>query len=200
MLARVGDDYFFAGPAGQPTTPPSTLAHQPPSAAPVSSANLIVGAALLGSLLMLVGSWGPWLKLSVFGFSDTAGGLHSEMDGRYVLALGIAGLLTAGTALTSGQSSHQIRQICAGVLTTLGVVALIIVIHEWVTISDHIRQFNAFAKPVLSQISSTSPSADPYLSAFDGIHVARGWGLWLSGIASSVTGLAGAYLFLVKQV
>jgi hypothetical protein len=172
-----------------------------PPAVPLSSANLIAAVAILGSLLMLVGSWGTWLKLSVFGFSDTAGGLHSDLDGRYVLAVGIAALLTAGTAMTSGQTSNQVRQICAGVLAGLGAVGLIIVVHEWLTISDHVRQLNALTKSFGSQFSTQlgSPAADQLLSSFDGVHIARGWGLWLSGIASSVTGLAGAYLFLVKQ-
>lgn len=177
-----------------------------PPAIPMSSASVVSGVALVGSLLMLVGSWGPWVKIGLpfFGYSRAGGGLTSGLDGRYVLGLGIAALLTAGTALTTGQSSVQIRQICAGALIGLGMVGLILVVHEWVTISDHVRTLNSFIDQFRTQLSQYSQSVggststDPFLGVGDTLKVSRGWGLWLSGIASSVTGLAGAYLCLVR--
>jgi hypothetical protein len=171
-------------------------------AVPMSGGNLIAGVAALGSLLMLIGSWGPWIKVRIFHFSETVGGLRSGLNGRYVLALAVAALLTAGTAMTSGQASRQVRQICAGVLAALGAVGLGLVIHDWVTISDHARQVNAYTDLIKGQAASqlgASAAAQSLLASFDGIHVARAWGLMLSGVASSVTGLAGVYLFLVKQ-
>jgi hypothetical protein len=178
------------------------LADEPPGV-PVTGANLVAGIAAFGSLLMLIGAWGTWVKITFFGQSAGFGGLHSELNGRYLLGLGIAALLTAGTALTSGQSSLQIRQICAGGLIAIGLVGLVIVIHVWTTISDGAEWFNDFAQSFASGVDQfgIDPSQrGAVLNAFaQGVHVSRGWGLWLSGIASSVTGLAGAFLFLVKQ-
>jgi hypothetical protein len=227
--SAVGDDYFFVSPPGQSAPPPVAPAQTPQAgpmpgmpgyswqqsqqvqgqvladagpAVPMSSGNLVAGAAALGSLLMLIGSWGPWIKIGIFHFNETVGGLRSGLNGRYVLALGIAALLTAGAAMTSGQTSREVRQICAGVLGALGAIGLGLVIHDWTTISDHARQVNGYADLIRSQAASqfgASPAAQSLLASFDGIHVARAWGLILSGAASTLTGLAGVYLFLVKQ-
>lgn len=177
-----------------------------PPAIPMSSANVVAGVAAAGSLLMLVGAWGPWVKLGFpfISYSHTVGGLTSGLDGRYMLGIAVAALLTAGTALTTGQSSLQIRQICAGALVGLGAIGLILVVHEWLTISDHVRTLNSFMAEFRTQLSQYSQAvggstSDPFLSAGDVMKVSRSWGLWLAGIASSITGLAGAYLFLARQ-
>lgn len=231
MLCAVGDDFFYAPPgqgsAGQPQQPaphapvdpgpapgmPGYSGYQheqvwaqvradaPPSL-PLSSANVVAGVAVLGGLLMVVGSWGPWIKVGVFGFSETVGGLHDGLNGRYVLALAIAVLLTGGTAMTAGQESLQVRQVCAGVLVALGVVGLGIVIHDWVTVSDQVARVNSYTDAFRNQATSefgASSQAQTLLNSFDGFHVSRAWGLMVSGVASAIAGLAGAYLFLVKE-
>lgn len=173
-------------------------------AVPMSSATVVAAVAGLGGLLMLVGSWAPWLSMQFLGLSHKASGLDNGLDGRYVLALGVAALLAAGTAVTTGQVNRQIRQICAGALFGLGAIGLILVIHEWVTISDGVRDFNRVASTVGSSLHGSLPATAPgttgdaFSTLFQGLHVSRGWGLGLSGFASSVTGLAGMYLFLVK--
>jgi hypothetical protein len=162
----------------------------------------MAAVAAVGSALMLVGAWGTWVKIGIFNISESVGGLHGGVDGRYVLALGLAALLTAGSAITTGQTNLQVRQICAGVLIVLGVIGLIIVVHSWVTISDQVERVNAFTQSFTDQYGQLGDGAatrNPLLASFDGIHVSRGWGLWLSGIASSITGLAGVYLALAKR-
>lgn len=232
MLSAVGDDFFFAPPPTSGAQPPQPTGATPPSdpgagmpgyswaqhqavqaqvgsdagpSVPLSASTIVAAVAGLGALLMLVGSWGAWVKLTVFDEAQTVGGLNRDLDGKYVLALGIAALLVAGTAVTTGQTNLQVRQICAGVLAGLGAIGLGIVIHEWVTVSDQFRQANEYLTSFANSFSQSLPpnSTDPLASQFaDGFanafHISKGWGLTLSGASSAVTGLAGAYLFIVR--
>jgi hypothetical protein len=165
----------------------------------MSNAVIVAGVGALGALLMIVGGWAPWVKVSFGGFGDqTVGGLHGGLDGGLVLGMGFAGLLAAGMAVTA-QTNRQVVQIGAGALVLVGAVGLIVVIHDWTTLSSHINQANAYFKDFLSS-APTSGGIDVAPPGFDAsslFHVAKGWGLMLSGVASVTTGLAGAYLFLV---
>ena len=176
------------------------LAEAPP-AVPLSSATMVAAVAGIGSLVMMVGAWGPWVTMRVFTYSERIRGLHSGINGRYVLALAFVSLLAAGSALTTGQTSKQVRQISAGVIVAIGVIGLGIVIHDWTTLSDRIREANDYLTSFGDSFASTAPpgTTNPLAaSGFDGIHVAKSWGLTLSGVGSAVTGLAGAYLFVVR--
>ncbi len=179
-----------------------------PTAVPMSSATVVAAVAGAGALLMLVGAWAPWVSIGFASFHQKVGGLHNGLDGRYLLGMGFAALLTAVAALVQ-QSNKQVRMICAGALVAIGVIGLGVVIHEWTTITGHVREMNQFFKEF-----SSSFGGDPSSSGFPGstgitgtnplssdlfsFHVAKGWGLVASGVACSITGLAGAYLFLVK--
>jgi hypothetical protein len=144
---------------------------------------------------MLVGGWAPWVRVSAFGMSERVGGLHGGLHGVYFLALGVACLLAAGAAVTSGAANQQVRQVCAGALVVLGVAGLIIVVHEWTTVTSRIQAANRF----ISVFANSFPNGGTLLPAgFDGLHVSRAWGLSLCGLASAVSAVAGAYLFIVK--
>lgn len=200
----MGDDFFFAPPpppGHPPQGPPGYGAPPPPNPAaaalPRGTATTVAAVAALSSVLMLIGAFGPWVTIHAFGVSQTGGGMRSGLDGRYILALGIAAMLAAGTAVTAGQDSKQVRQVCAGALVVLGITGLIVVIHEWGSITTHVRQLNGFINSFGSALASNTPGgSDPFGAGFS-LHVSRDWGLWLSGFASVVAGLAGAYLFLV---
>jgi hypothetical protein len=180
-----------------------------PPTVPMSSATIVAAVAGFGALLMMVASWAPWVSMRVFSFHRTVGGLHSGLDGRYLLAMGFAALLTVVAAVVQ-QSNKQVRQVCAGALVAIGAIGLGIVIHEWSHISSAVSDFNKLFSTFTNSFqnsggvpgtgfpgTSTTPGINPFTPDLFSIHVAKGWGLVASGVACSITGLAGAYLFLV---
>ncbi|HVV75975.1 MAG TPA: hypothetical protein VHC43_08050 [Mycobacteriales bacterium] len=168
-------------------------AHAPP-AVPMSSGTVLAAVAGLGGLLMVVGGWAPWVKVGVGTFvTQSVAGHERGLHGLLVLALGVAALLAAGTAVTA-QSNRQLRQICAGSLVALGAVGLVTVIHDWTTLTDHFRKLNDFIASI-NQYAIANGAAPGSTLDFT-LHIAKQWGLVLSGVATVVTGLAGVFLFL----
>lgn len=172
-------------------------------AVPMSPATIVAAVAGFGALLMIVGSFAPWVKVSFGSLGQSAGGLHRGLDGPYLLGMGVAALLAAGAAVTS-QANRQVRQISAGVLVLLGGVGLGIVIHEWTHVTHAFNALKSFANQLTSTFPATTdasgssmPLSTEFSSFLSQFHVTKGWGLMLCGVASSVTALAGAYLFLV---
>lgn len=166
-----------------------------PPAVPMSTGTVVAGVAALGSLLMVVGGWAPWVKVGVGILGQQSVSGHQQgLHGLIVLALGVAALLAAATAITS-QSNPQLHRICAGALVGLGLIGLVVVIHDWSTLTDHFRKVNEFINSVNQSITSTGGSTLPGLDFT--LTISKQWGLVLSGIASVVTGLAGVYLLLV---
>jgi hypothetical protein len=198
MLPAVGDDYFF-------TPSPTQLPHAPPPAtAPARSAGprpdvpVAAAAAGFGSLLMLVGAWAPWVTVTVFSTSEHVGGLREGLNGRWVLALGFAAILTAGT-VAGAQANLQVRMVCGGVLLGVGVVGLGIVVHDWTTVADRFREVNTFFDQFRDRLATSADGTNPLTTlGFDGFEVSKAWGLTLSGVASAITGLAGGYLLATK--
>lgn len=200
-LPPVGDDFFYTPPAGGPSGQPGPqgpIRVAAPASAPLSGATIVAGIAALGSLLMLLGAWAPWVSVQVFGVTDHVGGLHSGLHGRYVLAFGLAAVLASAMVLTS-QANLQVRNIGAGALVALGLAGLGFVIHDWGTVTDRFRDVNALVDQLGNQLGAGAPSGNPFAQlGFDGFHVAKGWGLTLSGVASAITAISGGYLFVVK--
>jgi hypothetical protein len=164
-------------------------------AVPMSAATVIAAVAGGGGLLMVVGGWAPWVRVGAGTFGEqTVAGHQQGLHGLIVLGLGVAAVLAAATAV-SARSNKQVRQISAGSLAALGVIGLIVVIHDWTTLADHFRKANDFLRAFNQYLAANGGSAP---AGFDiTLHIAKQWGLMLSGVASVITGLAGVYLLLV---
>jgi hypothetical protein len=190
MLSAVTDDYFGTSatpPAGGPPSQGVPGAYPAPTGAPAGwappaspyqsqsahgvtlsqSTMAAIGVAVAG-LLTCVGAWGPWVRVSAAseGFALDFGGLHSGLDGKWVLALGVIAA-ALGVALLTMPSGNELRTGSSIVLIIAGIVGVVLVGHEYVTISDHV-----------SEINGAVPS---YL----GLHAGSGWGLWLAGFGSA---------------
>jgi hypothetical protein len=155
------------------------------SAAPsvtVSGRTLAAGGGVVAALFMCVGAAAPWLQISVFGVSVTRGGLHSPLDGKWLLLLGLVGL-AAAAALAVASSGTQLRQLAAAGLLLVAVVGLVFVVHQYVVISDKAGEFNTF----LSDIGG---------GAVD-VHMSSGWGLWLAGFGCAGAAAAAVLSFVL---
>jgi hypothetical protein len=182
MLSGVGDDYFGAPltpPAGQPTGMPfsqgfpAASTPQPPSAGvSVSQSGLAAIGVAVAGLLMCLGAWGPWLRATGFGASLDYGGLHSDLDGKWIMALGL-GTLVLGGLLYAMPSGHDLRSVAAVLAIIVGIVGLVIVVRQYVELSDKLSDINGV------------------LGAYLRIHVESGWGLWLAGFGGAGAGATG---------
>jgi hypothetical protein len=196
------DDYFFAPPPSQqpPSVPPPVM---PPVmataryATPRTRASFAATAAAIGGALMLLGAWAPWVTVSVFNRSEHVGGLRSGLDGKWILALGIAVILAAAVAAAS-QANPQARMICGGVLLALGLVVLGIVIHDWTTVSDRVREVNTFFHQFGDQLNSSALGSTLAGLGLDSFRVSKAWGLMLSGVAGVATAASGVYLLVSR--
>jgi hypothetical protein len=211
---------YFGGPAGPPVPPPlgspppapgpgyltapqlpvSAPGTEPAFVIPRSNATTVGAVAALAGLLMVAGAWAPWMSVSFDGIRRTASGLDDGFDGRYLLIIGIVALLLALGAVVQ-HASAQARQSCAALLVLLGVVGLIVVIHEWTTISAHVRQmedlFRSLSAVANSSSSEGSTAPGVGFGALAALHIGKAWGLVLSGLACGATAAAGVALFLV---
>jgi hypothetical protein len=174
----VGDDYF-GGPAapGSGQAPAQGFSSgYAPTPAPVGVTMSQAGLAAVGvgvaGLLMCLGAWGPWLRATGFGANLDYGGMHAGLDGKWVMALGLA-TIVLGVLLYATPSGHGLRSITAIATVVIAVVGLVVVVHQYVELSDKLSDINGA------------------LGAFLKIHVESGWGLWLAGFGCAGAGATG---------
>jgi hypothetical protein len=187
MLSRVTDDYF-----GAPSTPPRPSSGMPlsrgvpggyasqpapPGVTFSQTALAAIGVAVAG-LLTSLGAWGPWLRITGFGASINYGGLHSELDGKWVLGVGLVTLVLGGL-LYAMPSGHGLRTAASIATIVVGVIGLVIVVHQYIELSDKVSDINGA------------------LGAYLSVHVSSGWGLWLAGFGCAGAGATG-FLSLVS--
>jgi hypothetical protein len=171
---------FFAHPPPSPSGAPTGAAvgWRPPvtpnavtaqaSTLTVSTRVLVgIGACVAGALACL-GAWAPWFSLSIEGVTASFGGLHSHLDGDYLLVLGVIAM-ACGVALAALPAHSPSRPPVAMVLALVGIIGLIIAVRQYVHLSNTASQ--------ISNLSGMIPG-----NAL-GLHAAAGWGLWLDGFA-----------------
>jgi hypothetical protein len=171
----VGDDYFNTG--GAPTgwthqAEPAALAGSQASRRQASSA--AVGIVVSGAL-MCVGAIAPWLHAAADGETFHYSGMHSQLDGRWVLGLGVV-VVVLGVLLAAVPQAREARAALCAACVVVGIVGLVVVIHQHDVLSSRFRLVNDL------------------LGAYLQIHIGAGWGLWLAGLgcvgASAAGGLA----------
>ena len=198
MLSAVSDDYFGTSSAppgalsGYPPpqsgvagayqspmmtppgwAPPASAAQPAAAAVTVSQAGLAAIGAAVAGLLTCLGAWGPWVRITgPEGFSVGFGGMHGGLDGKWALAAGALALVL-GVALYTMPSGHPLRTGTAGAVVVVGLIGLIVVVHQYVVISDHVSEINGALASLL------------------GVHASSGWGLWLAGFGCTCAGAAG---------
>jgi hypothetical protein len=170
-------DDVFAAPVTTPaashpawgSVPALQVAAAPAAAVTISASTLIGAGAAVAAALACLGAWAPWFSISLFGVSANFSGLHSQLDGRYVMVLGLVGVVLA-VALVVLPRGTPSRSGVLGGLALIGVVGFVIVARQYVHLSDTASMFSGtFGVPGVSQELS--------------IHAGPGWGLWLDGFA-----------------
>jgi hypothetical protein len=165
----VTDDYYGTSQQGAPYSAPAPTAVAGSNSSPVAALIAVAG------VVMCLGAVGPWLHASAYGQSFSYSGMHSQLDGRWVFALGVV-VAALGLTLAVSQVASEARAAICAVCVVIGVVGLVVVIHQ----HDRLSVGVGFANAILG--------------SFLPIKVGMGWGLWLSGfgcVGASVTaGLA----------
>jgi hypothetical protein len=178
----VSDD-FFGTPSAPPHSPPimTPPGWSPPAGAvppqqsvTFAQSSLAAIAVAVAGLITCLGAWGPWLHASGGGLGFDYGGLHSELNGKWVLGVGLIGLVL-GVVLYTLPSGHDLRRAVSIAVIVLGVIGLIVVVRQYVKLSDAVSEING------------------PLGAFLGIHVQSGWGLWLAGFGCAGLGVTGFF-------
>jgi hypothetical protein len=152
--------------------------HPAPAGVTVSQSGLAAIGVAVAGLLMCLGAWGPWLRATGFGANLDYGGLHSDLDGKWVMALGLVALVLGGLlyALPSGEGLRTAASIA---VLIVGIIGLVVVVHQYVELSDKLSDVNGALGGLLR------------------IHVESGWGLWLAGFGCAGAGATG-FLSLVS--
>jgi hypothetical protein len=154
----------------------AVAAPQPASSMTVNTSTLVgVGAAIAAALACL-GAWAPWFTVSLMGVSADFGGLNSHLDGGYVMALGLVGVVLATVLATLPREATGRQAVIAG-LVLIAIVGVAIVGYQYVHLTN-----------TAARVSDLGGLAPP---GFD-LHAGAGWGLWLDGFAFTGLGLAAA--------
>jgi hypothetical protein len=127
---------------------------------------------------MCAGAFAPWVSASAYGASFHYSGMHSALDGRWLLGLGFV-VAMLGVLLTASPQQRDARAAICAVCVVVGIVGLVIVIHQH------------------DQLSSRLQVANDLLGSFLPVHVGTGWGMWLSGLGCIGASLAGVLAFLL---
>jgi hypothetical protein len=192
MIFAVTDDYFGTGGGSLPPTippqgwqaPVGTTVRPPATASVTVSAPTLAGiGGVVAALMMCLGAWAPWLHVGSLGIGLDFSGLHSHLDGRYIMILGFVALMLSAGLLVLPRD-HAIRTAAVAVLTLIGVVGLVLVVHEYVVLSDRASDINQAIG-----LSGVGNLLD--------IHVQSGWGLWLAGLGCAGASAAGVAAYLL---
>jgi hypothetical protein len=183
---------FFARPSAPPSSfgppPPGAAVGWRPAAVPnsvsaepstvtVSTRVLIgIGACVAGAFACL-GACAPWFSLSVEGVTASFSGLHSHLDGDYLLVLGVIAM-ACGVALAVLPAHTPGRVPVATVLALVGVVGLVIAARQYVHLSDTASRISDLGGLIPGDVLN--------------LHAAAGWGLWLDGLACTAMVLLAA--------
>jgi hypothetical protein len=189
----VGDDYFGApltpSDPGPPVSPvqadvPAAFPQMSPQPAPSAMSFTVGGSVVaawggvIAALFMGLGALSPWLRIHGAGDDIEFGGLHSQLDGKWVLILAVVTLAGAVTPLALPPGSAARRYAAAG-MAVAGLIALIVIVREFVVLSNR------------------ATAIDQDFATFVGLHVGSGWGLWQAGVGSAgalAAGIAGYLL------
>jgi hypothetical protein len=174
----MGDDYFNTG--ASPTgwahqAEPAAVAGSQPSRRQTSTA--AVGIVISG-VLMCAGALAPWLHAAADGESFHYSGMHSQLDGRWVLGLG-AVVVILGVLLAAVPQGREARAALCAVCVVVGIVGLVVVIHQHDVLSSRLRLVN------------------DVLGTYLQIHIGAGWGLWLAGLGCVGASTAGGLAYLM---
>jgi uncharacterized membrane protein len=136
-----------------------------------------VVAIVVAGVAMCVGAIGPWIHASVYGQSFNYSGMHSQLDGRWVFALGVV-VAALGIALAVSPGTRDVRAVLCTACVVIGAGGLAVVIHQHQRLSIGLGFANAV------------------LGSFLHISVGMGWGLWLSGLGCLGAAVAGGVALL----